>query len=97
MPPHRVCYSKAVTHFAILDSSFAAWQNWPYSHTAVRNRILRKKKILGIVIGKKEENRMTIFTRHPARDEIGSLRPKHSLCTLCLWQTAFAAASEFVI
>ena len=52
MPPHRVCYSKAVTHFAILDSSFAAWQNWPYSHTAVSNRILRKREIFGMQIGK---------------------------------------------
>lgn len=47
MPPHRVCYSKVITHLSILDSSFAAWQNWPYSHTAVRNSILRKREILG--------------------------------------------------
>ena len=40
---------------------------------------------------------MAVFTRHPARNEIGSLHPKHFLCTPCLWQTAFAAASVFVI
>ena len=39
---------------------------------------------------------MTVFIRHPARYEIGSLRPKHSLCTPCPWQTAFAAAIESV-
>ena len=52
MPPHKVCYSKAVTHFTILDSSFAAWQKLAVSDTAVRNRILRKREIFGMLIGK---------------------------------------------
>ena len=57
-----VCYSKAATHLAILDSSFAAGQNWPYSHTAVRNSILRKREISGVKRGKKEGNMKSRMT-----------------------------------
>ena len=55
--------------------------------------IVDKREILGGVIGKTsgKERPDGDVTRHPARYEIGSLRPKHSVCIPCLLLIVFVA------